>query len=251
MVEEASVAILGPVTVRCGSCRTSEEIPREPAERVTRLRARLAQIRWAQDAEDGPAIALTRTLEWWRSHTLPMIVAMMGLTCIASLMQVAHAFELPAAMRASALVSALAAPFAGAAIFGGVTVGFLWSMREYIREVRPAVEARAPRAVGSPMRCRACGGDLPQGGNGGFVRCGYCAAENLVTDAIAKERETRLDRELREQQARAQGVQVRMRDASARYTKRLYLAMGVGAGVSLTISMGVGAIASLAARMLG
>lgn len=251
MVEETQVAILGPVTMRCGFCQATEDLPREPADRVTRLRARLAQIRWAEGAEEGPAIALTRTLEWWRTHTLPMVVGMGALVCVSSLMQVVHVFELPPGLRISALVSALIAPLHVAAVFGGVTIGFLWSMREFIAEVRPAVEARAPMTPGSPMRCRACGGELPPGRGGGFVRCGFCAAENLVTDAIAKEREARLDRELRNRHERAAGVQVRMREGTARYTRRLYTAMGVSVGISLALSFGASAIASIAARMLG
>lgn len=249
MVEEPSVAILAPVTVRCGFCQASEELPREPADRVTRLRARLAQIRWAAGAEEGPALALTRTLEWWRSHTLPMVAGMFLLVCATSVLSVVHVFELPRAIWPSALVSALAMPVSAAAIFGGVTLGFLYSMREFIREVRPTLEAHAPATPGSPMRCRSCGGDLPAGGAGGFVRCGFCAAENLVTDAIAKEREAHLDRELRERERRAAGTQLRVKDATERYTRRLYLAMGLGVAISLSVTFGVGAVASLAARL--
>lgn len=249
MLEEPGVAILAPVAVRCGFCQATEELPREPAERVARLRARLAQIRWAQGAEEGPALALTRTLEWWRAHTLPMVFGMFLLVCAASAMSVAHVFDLPRALWPSALVSALAMPASAAAIFGGVTLGFLGSMRAFIRDVRPALEACAPAAPGAPMRCRACGGDLPPGGAGGFVRCGYCAADNLVTDAIAREREARLDRELHERRRRVAGTQLRLKDATDRYTRRLTLAMGLGVAVSLAITFGVGALASHAARM--
>lgn len=251
MVEAPSVAVLGPATMACSFCKTSEELPREPAERVTRLRARLAQIRWAAGAEEGPALALTRTLSFWRAQTLPVVVGMMVLVGLTSLMSVAHVFELPQAIWPSALASALIMPAAAIGIFAGITLGFLWSMREFIAEVQPALEARAPMAPGSPMRCRACGGDLPAGGSAGFVRCGFCAADNVVTPAIAREREARLDVELRDRQARAAGMQVRMKDATARYTRRLYAAMGIGVGVSLALSLGASAVVSLAVRLFG
>lgn len=238
MQEQPHVAVLAPVTVRCAFCGTTEELPGAPAERVVRLRSRLAQIRWAAQAEEGPTIALTRAIETWRGMVLPAALAISAVALASAGMQAAHALELPSGARMAVLISALTAPLHIAALFGGVTIGFLWSMRAYIADVRPRIEARPSLALGGAMRCRSCGGDLARDGHAGFVRCGHCSAENLVTENIAKEREKRLDRELRERQERAAGVALRAREGLERYQRKLYLTMGVSIGLSLAMTFG-------------
>src|SRR5690606_16757078 len=64
------------------------------------------------------------------------------------------------------------------AIFGGYVCGYLGMSLAYRRAVRPLLLAKPPVAAGVALRCRSCGGDLPDV-NAPHVICGYCAAHNL------------------------------------------------------------------------
>ncbi|MFO0684550.1 MAG: hypothetical protein U0234_21020 [Sandaracinus sp.] len=248
MSEVAPVAILAHSSLRCTFCGATEELPAEAAARVTRLRARLAQIRWAEQAEEGPALAYARLLDTWKKSVLPMI-GLMGLVgVLASLTSLAHALDLQGPARIAALVSALAAPLHLIAILGGVTGGFLWAMGRFVREVQPTLEARPSFAEGGSLRCRSCGGDLPRDGRAGFIRCGYCAADNLVTEQVAHDRRARLDRELADRQARAAGTARRVREGMERYTRTLYVSMGAAVGISLALSLGTTTLLSFLIR---
>lgn len=240
MREEAQVAVLAAPRVLCGFCGATETLPAEPAERVRALRTRLAQLRWAEQAEEAPAIALSRTLEMWKQHSLPMVLGMGALMLVASGIQAVSV--LSGDLSPLTVARVVITPLGGIAVLASVTLGFLWGMREYARDVRPALEARPPREEGSPLRCRACGGDLPSRGLEGFVACAYCNAPNMVTPAIAQERRVRLDRELEGFTRRMAGQRIRMDEAASRYKRRLYTAMGIGVGISLTLSLGFGSV---------
>ena len=233
MREKESAMVIGPIVVECSFCHATEELPRDLAERVRGLKSRLAKIRWAEQVEEGPAIAIAQTIESWRKHTLPMVGAMVVFLLLMFAQSVFHQSALPYASAARTIASVVFGLLQYALILGAVLGGTWWALRLYKRDVQPSIEARAPLAEGAPLRCRSCGGDLPRDGLHGFVRCAYCTAENLVTDAIAQERQRKLDAELKVRQARAAGMQLRVRESAERYKNRLYFFVGVAVVGSL------------------
>jgi hypothetical protein len=75
-------------------------------------------------------------------------------------------------------------------LVGGV-LGLL-SMVRTRRRLREATAAIPPAAPGAPARCRVCGGPLEPRATDVIVRCGYCAADCVVTKGVLDELRTRL-----------------------------------------------------------
>lgn len=75
-----------------------------------------------------------------------------------------------------------------------VVLTLLIGQRSYRRRVRAELLAHPPREEGAPMRCRVCGGDLPDEPTA-FVRCRYCGAQSLATAEVHRSRLELLRRE--------------------------------------------------------
>ena len=68
--------------------------------------------------------------------------------------------------------------------------------RRKARHLEQACAATPPAVEGEPAACHVCGADLgsPELDAGGFVRCNYCAADNLVAvDVLARMGDERLE----------------------------------------------------------
>ena len=74
-------------------------------------------------------------------------------------------------------------------------------LRRRLRGVLDAAAAAPPAAPGEPARCYLCGGPVVAG-SGAVVRCGYCATDNVVDDAVVA-RVARRDVEVADGFARA------------------------------------------------
>jgi hypothetical protein len=102
--------------------------------------------------------------------------------------------------------SYLVAPMA---IQMGFLVGYLfgyWGMlHAYRTAVRPLLRARPRMAPGLAIRCRSCGGDLPNV-HALQIICHYCSAPNLLDDTLTQRADELLQAEIAAYQARAQSV---------------------------------------------
>lgn len=217
------------VVVRCTYCGSTEGLPADQAQRVTALRRRLMEMRAAQAALEGPAIAIARMAETYPKSIAPGIFLMLGITALTSIQRIDHAYSLPAtgAVRINALISAAANPLWVLFVLTSVFGGTILALGLYAKELRPALEARPPRE-GNSYRCRGCGGDIEAGSrHGAFVTCGYCGAENLLGKTSAARRAAQLDREIEEYRARAAGQAPVLAGAAERYQRRVYGVMGV------------------------
>jgi hypothetical protein len=249
MVVEPPSSVLASPMARCGYCGAVESVPAEAAERVRTLRLRLAQIRFAEQAEEAPAIAMARTLSMWKQVSLPMIGVMGLLLVVVSGANVANV-ALSGSATAAMLVQMALMPVGGLLLLSVVTGGFLWSMRAFAAELRPALDARPPLAEGAPLRCRGCGSALPTQGNEGIVPCAFCGASNVVSADIARERHARLEVETQHYAQRLAGHRVRLDEATRRYTRRVYLASGVAAALCITATLGLSVLGALLPRLL-
>jgi hypothetical protein len=57
-------------------------------------------------------------------------------------------------------------------------------MRNATRRLQEAAGAVPPEKEGEPPRCHVCGAPLEGEGVRGIARCGYCAADNVLTPAL-------------------------------------------------------------------
>lgn len=111
-----------------------------------------------------------------------------------------HIEKAPPEFRAGLIANALLGPMFVAGVLFAIVFALAAGRFHYRRTVRPLLFARRPRAPGLPVRCRACGGDLPDQ-RGPFIACAFCATHNLVTpevqrhDARLLEEEERFHRE--------------------------------------------------------
>jgi hypothetical protein len=220
-------------TMQCPYCRAVEQLPTEVAARTNALRARIAQLRWAQAAIEGPERAFAGIVETYKSRPMLLMLGAMGVVMLYSF-----------ANGAIAAVSTARSPmdvipvFIMPAFVIGMVVSYQRLFARYRKLVRPKLYARPPLEPGRPMRCRHCGGNLPPSAEP-FVSCSYCGTQNLATHDVANERAALLDAEVREYQARAANVQTAMLEAidARAFTRTMYLTAGLVVGGVLVVAM--------------
>lgn len=227
----APEALLGRHEARCSFCGETEPLPADLDERVRGLRIRLAEIRFAEQIEEAPALGVARSVETWRAMTAPGLVAISLLLVLGGVVSVASLVGRPVSL--GVIVQTALYPVSGLVLILGIALGSFLSLRAYARDLRPRLEAQPPLSDGSALRCRACGADLPRGGNEGIVACAYCGAENVVRPEIARERIERLEQEKAARAARLAGHRVRFDDATRTYLTKVYATMALSIGASL------------------
>lgn len=237
-------AILASHHARCGFCGTTEPLPADLDERVRSLRVRLAEIRFAEQIEEAPALGLARAIETWRSMSAPMLGGLSALFVLGGVVSVSSLLGRP--ISPTVLVQVALYPVSGLVLLLGGWLGSLYVLRTYARELRPRLEACAPLSEGAALRCRACGGDLPSSGREGIAPCGYCGADNIVHAEIARERLARLEREKEAWAARLAGHRVRFDTATRAYLRRVYLVMALAILAALTTLLAAGVVGRLA-----
>ncbi len=245
MREEGPVALVGPVQVRCPFCQATEVLPREQAQRVMALRARLAHLRSAQAAEEGPALAFAHMMQTLRGQIgvyaiVGVVVVGGGTSSAVTQVNTALALrDIPLSAREDLLSSVTFSAISVGVILGAAT-GYLLALVEYKKAIAPRLRAHAPLHPGLPARCRSCGAPLPMGpGLAAIVPCMPCGAHNLLTAELASDRARLLEEETRSYHQRASGVLTRATRASA--TLRHYFYIGAGTGLVLALALALGA----------
>ena len=203
-MEEANASDLYNVAMICRFCGETETLPANAADRVLAVRARLQKIAWARQNADAPALAIAQAIEHYKRMAIPMVLFVVCMPC---LMRLPSFLEGPVD-GTHALTYAMG-PLISVVMMVAVMGGSLAGIVSYRRELRPALLAFPPSVEGAPLRCRVCGGDLPSAPSGAFVKCRYCAAQNLVSADVAQRRAEDLQRELDAHQAQARARMVR------------------------------------------
>jgi tetrahydromethanopterin S-methyltransferase subunit G/DNA-directed RNA polymerase subunit RPC12/RpoP len=235
MQELGPTSLVGPVQVRCPYCQAVETLPAEAAQRVVALRARLAGLRAAQEAEEGPAVAYAKMIEGLRSYLWMyavfgfLIIGGAIASTIERIQKVVTATKIPENVRKELLSSAMQqSPLAIGMIFG-IAIGYILALRNYKKAVVPTLRARAPMQPGMPARCRSCGASLPADPTqGAFVQCAHCAAQNLISGDLLRDRVRFLDEETRAYGARGAGVQRRVNQATTKFQTYFFIGGGIG-----------------------
>ncbi len=234
MKEMVPANVLEPVKVRCDYCHASETLPGDQGERAKALRTRLFQMKWAEDAAKGPALAMAQVTEkgYWIAVIL-FLSLFLGFQIFQQYQERTRLVEriatLPREVQEQTIKGATT-PFGGFSIgaMTGVMLGCIAMWVTYRKAVRPTLLARAPLHPNQPMRCRHCGGDLPQQTLGAFISCRFCQAQNLVTNDIARNQAALLEKEIKEYRQRAAEGTKKMNKVAQNALVLFYAATGVG-----------------------
>lgn len=242
MREHGPAALVGPVHVSCPFCGATEALPAEQGQRVMALRARLAQLRFAQAAEEGPALAFARTMQMLRSQIwvyVGMGALVMGVSASGAITQIRRAIALsniPTSARAE-ILSSTTFPAISVGVFLGAAAAYVLALAKYKKAIQPTLRARAPLQPGSPARCRSCGASLALGpATAALVPCPHCTASNLLTAELARDRARLLEEEARAYNERALGVGARAISASVALQTYFYIGAGAGLAIALLLA---------------
>lgn len=229
-----------PVEVVCPYCQAREVLPQDKTERVQALRTRLQHIDWLTKRNERSLIAMSQIGE--KGLWLPMLIlclVMMAVFIYGDYTNYVDMLERIKGLSVQEQQRTLA-EFGGGV--GGLSVGAMLGMFVYIlfawttyrTWVRPRLLARAPITSGQALRCRNCGGDLPEK-PGAFVTCLFCHAQNLVASDIARKQATLLDEEIQGYRKQAaQGIQ-QTAQMGAKVMRLFYIVMAVCAGAGLVL----------------
>jgi hypothetical protein len=223
--------------VGCGYCGTTEELPPDAAGRVRRLRGRLLALAQAERDVHEADLSVARRIEsfnrTWIAGTLKAAAGPLTIIIVVIAANLAFPIGPWSDPMVLPLFTRLVVPFT--TTLACIFLGYLVVSRRYRRKLRPRLLARAPLQLGSPTRCRRCGGNLPDAREA-FVRCLFCRATNLVTPEIASERERLLSAEIEYYIARAAGV----RDAPLDHARLVSAGVVIGQLIGMVGGVGLG-----------
>lgn len=213
--------------VQCRFCGTPDRLPPDELGRVLEIRGRLAVAAARVAQVSGTEQALAGIFEGRRAFfTLmgPWPLLALAITTNAVLGVRSTLANLPAAVpdatRAELVVAAAYGPIFVIGLTLAAPFALLVGRISYRRRLRDQLSARPPLAPGAPMRCRACGGELPPARDA-FVACRWCRTQNLLAPANAAETKRRLEAEAEEHRARANGLFTATATASTRMSRTL------------------------------
>lgn len=241
------------LTVQCRFCGTPDRLPPDALGRVLDIKARLAVAagRVAQLASSEAALAgiFERKGAFWSvmgpfPFIAAVVVAYSAYGAVTTLSALPDA--VPNDVRIDMLVAAAYGPFFILGITISLPVALLVGRFSYRRNVRPKLAARAPRYAGAPMRCRACGGDLPPTRDA-VVHCTFCRTQNVVSADLARDAARRLDEELAAYRAQASGMLTGTSSAATHMTRTFFVCFGLTyAGMFVLGAVGRVLLATLA-----
>jgi len=118
-------------------------------------------------------------------------------------------------------------------VLGSGAFGWWW-MRRSRAALELACSAQPPAVRGRPACCRVCGGELAPAPGRAVVRCGFCGADNIVSEAAMQRRWSRQDVVLGgyEHAVRARSAAA---GSTSLYAKLLVFAAAIGAPIIVAV----------------
>jgi hypothetical protein len=212
----------------CGYCRQSEPLPPDAAERVRYLGWRLTQLRQARENDEAPL----RTIATLRRSWIPALVIFFVIT-VSQILRTLSTVQTLQKVAPEAVQSVLLPMVIALGMFAGYLSGYVGMARGYRRAVKPLLRARPPMAAGLAIRCRSCGGDLPNV-HAPEVVCRYCGAPNQLDQELTTRASELLQTEISAYQARA--TKVYSQDAFRAPTQAFYRWGAIGAVVAMLVA---------------
>lgn len=225
----ASVQVLPDLGLICRFCGLPDRLPLDTLGRVLEIRGRLAMAasRVAQVAATEAALASLferRGAFWAVMGPWPVLAALVTANAVFGL--VSNLGSMPASVPYEVRVELVVASLYGPFFVIGVALSFPMALFvgrwTYRRRVRPVLAARPPTFGGAPMRCRACGGDLPPTRDA-FTTCRFCSTANAIATGHAPDVARALDQEIAGYRARAAGTLAGTTIAATHMTRTVFV----------------------------
>ena len=221
------------LSLSCRFCGTLDRLPPDELGRVLEIKGRLAMAagRVAQLASSEAALAsiFERKGAFW-SVMGPFPFLALAVVSYAVYGAYATLSALPASVPDAVRIDLVVAAAYGPLFILGITISLplalLVGRLSYTRNVRPRLAARPPRYAGAPLRCRACGGDLPPSRDA-VVHCTFCRTQNLVSADVARDAARRLDEEIAAYRAQASGIVTGTSQAATHMTRTFFVCFGL------------------------
>lgn len=237
----APVSLATPEWIACGSCRYQG--PPDP-EISRQLRVAAAAL-WQMDASDRQLTGAQRlNVRSARSYLLFLCIGL-GAVLLPLLLMAGGCVALFATGDSLEPAGLLIAVSGALPFVLGVGASALALRHVYRRGV--ALEARCvaapPVAEGHPARCHVCGGPLEVRARTGIARCGFCQADNVVSEAAWSRIGARRQAQVGQLVERVQG--------EARALDRSALSAGVAAFAIVLLSPLLGFVLFVAVALVG
>lgn len=217
------------LSVQCRFCGTPDRLPPDELGRVLEIKGRLAMAssRVAQLASSEAALA---SIFERRGAFLSVLGPFPAIALFIVLNAAYGAYSalsempdaVPNSVRVDVMIGAAHQSFFILGIMVSLPIALLVGRISYTKNVRPKLAARPPRYTGAPMRCRACGGDLPHAREA-FVACPFCRSQNILAAATAQHAARALDEELVGYRARASGMLTGVSNAATNMTRTVMI----------------------------
>jgi hypothetical protein len=166
---------------RCGFCDHRAALPPAAAQRVLAARQLLATLDASKRQLSG---AQQRALAWSGAiqgcFIALLVVFLLPLLGLAGLF--AYIFAVQGEVSWGVLVWLIMPSFLPLVVLLLPGMAYNVVLRGRRRRLERACAAVPPDRPGQPARCHVCGGMLAAAGPRGIARCGYCSADNLVTE---------------------------------------------------------------------
>jgi hypothetical protein len=167
---------------RCGFCGHQAPLPPAAAQRVLAARELLATLDASKRQLSG---AQQRALAWSgaiQGCFIALLVAfVLPLLGLAGLF--AYIFATQGEVSWGVIVWLILPSFLPLVVLLLPGMAYNVVLRGRRKRLERACAAVPPDRPGQPARCHVCGGLLAAAGPRGVARCGYCCADNLVTDS--------------------------------------------------------------------
>ncbi|MCA9585637.1 MAG: hypothetical protein KC657_09785 [Myxococcales bacterium] len=196
----------------CRFCGTPDRLPPDELGRALEIRGRLLMAASSVSQVASTEAALAGIFErrgafWTVMGPWPVLALLVvGYSVLGALSTLSALPDaVPDDVRVELIVASLYAPFFILGITLSFPVALLVGRFSYRRSVRPHLAARPPHYPGAPMRCRACGGDLPATRDA-ITACRFCRTANALAADLARDAQRQLDAEIAAYRARASGA---------------------------------------------
>lgn len=200
-------------SVSCRHCGAREMLPADELGRVLEIKNRLAAAEQRSVQVRGMDASLAHMFEdrgaFLRVSGMYVAVAVVVLAYTGfQLFELSDVFDKVSTKDAGQMVlGSLLGPTLMLGFGASFAVSLAVGRAHYRKMVRPLLLAKPPERAGMRLRCRVCGGDLPET-HAADVRCAYCNSVNLAPKELQSGHAQALSAEADKLRAQVSGTSV-------------------------------------------
>ncbi|HVR18595.1 MAG TPA: hypothetical protein VMS65_02825 [Polyangiaceae bacterium] len=235
-----AMTLTAALSASCRHCGAVDALPADELSRVLDIKNRLAAAEQRAVQVKGMDATLAHIFEdrgaFLRVSGMYLVIAGVILAYTAwQLVALSPVFEKVSVKDAGQMVlGSVMGPIFMLGFAFSLAVSLAVGRAHYRSSVRPLLFARPPERAGMRLRCRVCGGDLPET-RAADVRCTYCNSVNLAPKELQSGHAQALSAEAEKLKARVSGASV----ATMSIAKRMRVALIVCVVLTGAIAYGV------------